>query len=149
VAATALATGFGSGYSPVAPGTAGSMVGLLTFWPLHWLPGAWQLAATSALLVAGVLASSRVSLRVGAHDPRVVVVDEILGMWVTLLFIPFTPAAALLGLLAFRVLDVVKPYPARQLEALPRGLGIMADDLMAGVYANLLLRIALRVLPPE
>jgi phosphatidylglycerophosphatase A len=68
-------------------------------------------------------------------------------MWVSLLFLPFTPAAAVLGFLLFRLLDVRKPYPARQLEALPGGLGIMADDLMAGIYANLCLRVIALVVP--
>ena len=65
-------------------------------------------------------------------------------MWTTLLWVPFTPVTAALGFLAFRVMDVVKPYPARQLEALPGGWGIMADDVMAGVYANLLLQVLVR-----
>jgi len=76
-----------------------------------------------------------------------VVVDEVAGMWTTLLWVPFTPVWAALAFVAFRVMDVLKPYPARQLEALRGGWGIMADDLMAAVYANLLVRIALMVLP--
>jgi phosphatidylglycerophosphatase A len=72
-----------------------------------------------------------------------VVWDEVVGMWATLALLPLTPVTAVAGFLLFRVMDIVKPYPARDLEKLPDGWGIMADDLMAGVYANLLLRIGL------
>jgi phosphatidylglycerophosphatase A len=147
-AAQVLATGFGSGYSPVAPGTAGSVVGLLLFW---WPLGGWALwaqgGAALAVFAAGVAASSHVARRAGIEDPGIVVVDEIVGMWVTLLALPFTPATAAAGFFLFRVMDVVKPWPARSFERFPGGLGIMADDLMAGVYANLVLRAALWLWP--
>jgi len=145
--ATAIATGLGSGYSPVAPGTAGTAVGLLLWWPLHGLPAPAQAAAVVALFLAGVAAATSVERRTGRHDPGIVVVDEVVGMWASLLFLPFTVATALAGFVLFRALDVLKPYPARQLESLPQGWGIMADDLMAGVYANLLLRVGLIVWP--
>jgi phosphatidylglycerophosphatase A len=144
--AALVATGLGAGYSPVAPGTAGSLVGLALFWPLHHLAVGLQLAALVLLFAAGVASSSRLARSVGRKDPGLVVVDEIAGMWTTLLFLPFTPLAALLGFLAFRAMDVAKPWPARQLEALPGGWGIMCDDMMAGVYANLLVHLALRAL---
>jgi phosphatidylglycerophosphatase A len=137
---TAIATGLGSGYSPIAPGTAGSAVGLLLFWPLHQLPAAAQVAAVVILFFVGVAASARVARGVGIEDPGIVVVDEVLGMWISLLFLPLTPATAIAGFLLFRILDVFKPWPARQFESLPGGWGIMSDDLMAGIYANLLLR---------
>jgi phosphatidylglycerophosphatase A len=100
-----------------------------------------------ALVLAGVAAASHVARRLGLEDPGVVVVDEVAGMWVTLLFLPLTPFTAAAGFVAFRVMDVFKPYPARQLEHLHGGWGIMADDLMAAVYANLLVRIVLMVFP--
>jgi phosphatidylglycerophosphatase A len=137
---TVIATGFGSGYSPFAPGTAGSAVGLLLFWPLHQLPVTAQVAAVVVLFFVGVAASTRVARGVGIEDPGIVVVDEVVGMWTSLLFLPLTPVTALAGFLLFRVMDVFKPYPARQFESLPGGWGIMTDDLMAGIYANLLLR---------
>jgi phosphatidylglycerophosphatase A len=145
-AATVVATAFGAGFSPIAPGTAGSLVGLALFWPLQWA-GVWvQLAATAVLYFAGVAASARLARRLGRKDPGAAVVDEVVGMWVSLLFLPFTPATAAAGFVLFRVLDVFKPYPARQFEALPGGWGIMTDDVMAGIYANLLLRAFLRAL---
>jgi phosphatidylglycerophosphatase A len=135
-----IATGLGSGYSPLAPGTAGSAVGLLLFWPLHARPAALQVAAVVVLFAVGVIASTRVARGVGIEDPGIVVVDEVVGMWTSLLFLPFTPATVIAGFLLFRIMDVFKPYPARQFESLPGGWGIMTDDLMAGIYANLLLR---------
>ena len=147
VIARAIATGLGSGYSPIAPGTAGSAVGLLLFWPLARLHAFAQVAITLALVMAGIAAASHVARRLGIEDPGVVVVDEVAGMWVTLLFLPVTPFTAAVGFVAFRAMDVFKPYPARQLEHLHGGWGIMADDLMAAVYANLLVRIALMVFP--
>lgn len=145
--ATLLATGFGSGYSPIAPGTAGSLVGLILFWPLARLSGGLLLASIVGVFLVGTWSADHVARRSGRKDPGLVVIDEIVGIWVSLLFLPLTTTTAVLGFLAFRVMDIVKPYPARQLEGLPGGLGIMADDVMAGVYANLLLRVAALVLP--
>jgi phosphatidylglycerophosphatase A len=144
--ATVIATGFGAGFSPIAPGTAGSLVGLALYWPLQMASPWVQAAVTAAAFLAGVAASSRLAQRLGRKDPGAAVVDEVVGMWVSLLFLPFTPATATLGFLLFRALDVFKPYPARQFEALPGGWGIMTDDVMAGIYANLLLRAGLRAL---
>lgn len=145
--ATALATGLGAGYSPVAPGTAGSVVGVLLFWPLASFPAGVQMAALMALFLGGVAASTDLSRRLSQKDPGVIVVDEMAGMWASLLFLPLSPAVAAAGFLIFRVMDVLKPYPARDLEELPRGWGIMADDLMAGAYANLTLRVLLLAWP--
>jgi phosphatidylglycerophosphatase A len=142
-----VATGFFSGYSPFAPGTAGSAVGLLLFIPLAWASWSVQIGICVLVFFVGVVAASRVARLVGLEDPGIVVVDEVLGMWLSILGLPFTPLVALLGFLLFRVLDVVKPYPASALEHLPRGWGIMADDVAAGLYANLLLRIFLLVWP--
>lgn len=144
---TAVATGLGSGYSPFAPGTAGSAVGVLLFWPLARAPWPVQVGALLALSLAGVAAASEVARRVGKKDPGLVTVDEVAGMWATLLFLPFTPATALVGFLLFRLMDIVKPWPARQLEALPGGWGIVADDLAAGLYAHLALRAVLVAVP--
>ena len=147
VLARLLATGFGSGHSPVAPGTAGSAVGLLLFWPLASLPVPWQIAACAVVFVVGAWASTHLAREVGRKDPGLAVVDEIVGMWVTLVGLPFGPTTALLGFVLFRVMDVVKPWPARDLERLPEGWGIMADDVAAGVYAHLALRVVLLVWP--
>jgi phosphatidylglycerophosphatase A len=145
--ARVVATAFGSGYSPFAPGTAGSAVGLLLFWPLASRPWPWQLAACAAVFLVGVAAAGRVARSLGVPDPGLVVVDEVAGQWLTLTALPFTPATALAGFVLFRVMDVVKPWPARDFERLHGGWGIMADDVMAGVYAHLALRALLLVWP--
>jgi phosphatidylglycerophosphatase A len=142
-----LATGIGSGHAPVAPGTAGSAVGLLMFWPLASLPLAAQLAACVAVFVLGALAATRVARGTGKKDPGLVVVDEVVGMWVTLVGLPFGVVTAAAGFVLFRIMDVAKPWPARDLERLPGGWGIMADDVAAGIYAHLLLRVVLLVWP--
>ncbi len=147
LAARFVATGAGSGYAPIAPGTAGSAVGLLLFWPLSWLPLGGQIGVAAALFALGTLAASQVAAEVGLKDPGIVVVDEVVGMWISLLFLPLTPLIAALGFLLFRLLDVLKPWPARDFERLPGGWGIMLDDVMAGLYANLLLRVGLLVWP--
>ena len=147
VLALVVATGLGSGYAPLAPGTAGSLVGLLLFWPLAGLHGAVQVGLVAAAFLLGVPAAAVTARRTGRKDPGIVVVDEIVGMWISLLFLPLTPATVLAAFVLFRVMDVWKPYPARQLERLPGGWGIMADDVMAGLYANLLLRVGLQVWP--
>jgi len=145
--ARVVATAFGSGYSPFAPGTAGSAVGLLLFWPMAAWPWPWQAAAAAALFLVGSLAAGRVARHVGLKDPGIVVVDEVVGQWVTLAALPFTPVTAGLGFLLFRAMDIVKPWPARDLERVPGGWGIMADDVAAGVYAHLALRVFLLVWP--
>jgi len=139
--ATVVATGLGSGFSPVVPGTAGSAVGLLLFLPLPG--GAAVFLAIGALFFVGGIAAGRVAERSGRKDPGIVVVDEILGMWTALALLPPTLLASGLAFALFRAMDVWKPYPARDLERLPSGWGIMADDLVAGFYASLLTRIAL------
>jgi phosphatidylglycerophosphatase A len=142
-----LATGFGAGHSPVAPGTAGSLVGLILFWPLQLLPLWVQLVISLALFALGVRVATALAARVGRKDPGLVVVDEILGQWVSLLALPLVPWTAAAGFVLFRVMDVLKPWPARDLERLPKGLGIMADDVAAGIYANLVLRLLLLLWP--
>ena len=143
--AVALATVCGIGYAPGAPGTFGSAAGLL-IWFL--LPAS---AAVHGAVIAGVLVVGSWSAQVAEHhfqvtDPGPVVIDEVMGMLVTLFLIPVGWGGALAGFLLFRLMDVVKPYPANRLERLPGGLGVMADDLMAAVYANLALRALLAVL---
>jgi phosphatidylglycerophosphatase A len=146
-AARLLATALGAGYSPVVPGTPGSQGGVVTNRALSFLPPLVQVAATLALFGIGIAASSRTAEMVGHKDPGIVVVDEVVGQWATFLFLPFGPWTAGLGFVLFRIMDVFKPWPARDLESLKGGLGIMADDLMAGVYANLSLRVILLVVP--
>ncbi len=141
--AAAVATGFGAGYAPFAPGSLGSLPGLLLAWGLFRGGGAWAVVAGLVVVTAaGAWAADRFAAARGERDPQVVVVDEIAGQMTALLFLVPTPGSLLAAFVAFRALDVLKPFPARRLEALAGGSGIMADDLAAGVYANLLLQAA-------
>jgi len=143
--ALAVATVAGVGYAPVAPGTFGSAAGLL----LWFIPTIWpvQLAVIVALFVAGAWAGTAVEAYFHTTDPGPVVVDEVLGMLVTLFLVPVSWKGAILGFLLFRLFDIVKPFPARRLEQLHGGLGVMADDAAAAVYANLALRACLWLVP--
>ena len=145
--AVVVATGLGAGYSPIAPGTAGSAVGVILFWLASAWPLAAQVAGTVALFFGGVAASGRLAELLGKKDPGRAVIDEVAGMWVSLLMLPFGWRTALLAFVCFRVTDTLKPWPARQMEGFRGGWGIMADDMMAGVYANLLVRVVLLVWP--
>jgi len=142
-AANALATGFGAGYSPIAPGTAGTLVGLALFWPVSGLGAVAQLAVLAVMFAASVASADSTARRTGLKDPSIVVIDEVIGIWVSLAWLPWSPAVVVAAFLIFRVLDVVKPPPARGFEALPGGWGIVLDDVMAGIYTNLLVRAGL------
>ena len=142
--ALALATAFGAGYAPAAPGTFGSAVGLLLWWLLPTSP-AVQTAAIVVVFFAGSWSGSMAERHFGKSDPSQVVIDEVLGQLITMLLNPVGWIGALLGFGLFRLMDIIKPYPANRLEALHGGVGIMADDAMAGVYANVALRLLLIV----
>jgi phosphatidylglycerophosphatase A len=140
--ALALATALGAGYAPFAPGTFGSAVGLV----LWWLLPASTIAQFLGIVVVFALGSwsgSVAERHFKTTDPGQVVLDEVLGMLVTLFMNPVGWTGAIVAFLLFRAADIVKPYPANKLEALHGGFGIMADDAMAGVYANLALRAVL------
>ena len=141
----AIATVFGIGYAPVAPGTFGSAAGLLIWWLLPASIGI-QAAAIVAIFVAGSWGGNVAERHFGRADPGQVVIDEVMGMLITLFANPVGWAGAFAGFLLFRIFDVIKPYPANRLEQLHGGIGIMADDGMAAIYANLVLRAALYIL---
>jgi phosphatidylglycerophosphatase A len=138
--ALALATAAGVGYIPFAPGTFGSLAGLLLWW---LVPGtvSVQLALIAAIFIVGSWSASVAERHFASTDPGPVVIDEVLGMLVTLFLNPVGWVGAFLGFLLFRLSDIVKPFPANRLEQLHGGIGVMADDLMAAIYANLALRI--------
>jgi len=129
------------GFFPIAPGTIGSAAGIAVYLAAgHIAVPHLQLMIIVALAVAGVALTRPCEEDLRCVDPGPIVIDEVMGMLVTLFMIPVGWAGILLGFLLFRALDVVKPFPARQLERLHGGLGVMADDAMAAIYANLLLR---------
>lgn len=143
-----IATFAYSGYFPVAPGTVGSAAGLLVYLLVWWSgSGIVEVALIGALFGLGVWAGTAAERYFGGIDPGPIVIDEVVGMLITLAFIPVGLSGAVAGFILFRVFDVIKPYPAGRLERLHGGLGVMADDAMAAVYANLTLRAAMSIAP--
>ncbi len=135
-----FASGLFSGYSPVASGTVGSAVALA----VYFLPGFEQpmviLPVGFLTFLAGVNASHRMEQRYG-HDPTEVTIDEVVGMWVSLLLLPKSIVIAVCAFVLFRVFDIIKPFPARKFDNVLGGLGIMMDDVVAGLYTNLAMHL--------
>jgi phosphatidylglycerophosphatase A len=135
-----IATWFGCGYAPKAPGTAGSLAGLVIAIACGYAGygrGA-LLVLTAVLLAPGIWSASVVAKETNTTDPQIVVVDEVIGQWVTLAGAStFNWKTYMAAFALFRLLDMWKPAPARQLESLPGGWGIVADDVMAGLYGAL------------
>lgn len=132
-----IAFGFGSGLSPVAPGTCGTLVAIPCYLLLALLPWPAYAAAVAALFGLGVWASERMVRALGRQDPQAIVVDEMVGYWITMM-----PVLAghwlwlLLGFILFRLFDILKPWPIRGLDReVGGGLGAMIDDALAGIYA--------------
>ncbi len=141
-----LLSGFGTGWLPLAPGTWGAALATLLLFPLAMLPSATMatLILTVAIVVftwLGVIGSDIVADEWG-DDPRQTVIDEMVGVWIALLGLPLTWPWLLAGFVLFRFFDIAKPLGIRRLERLHGGWGIMLDDVLAGVYANLALQIA-------
>ena len=145
--ALVIATAGGAGLAPIAPGTFGSAVGVI----VYWLTRSWsvptQLTIAAVITVVGIWASSEAAKHYNREDPGQVVVDEVAGQLVTMFFTGAGWWATVVGFFLFRVFDIIKPYPANRLERLHGGLGIMADDLMAGVYACITLHLIMRFVP--
>jgi phosphatidylglycerophosphatase A len=136
------------GYVPIAPGTLGSAVGLVVFAAVRWSGSAGlELAVIAFLLAIGVWSGNVAEKHFGGVDPAPVILDEVAGMLITLAFIPVTLPGVIVGFLLFRLLDVIKPWPANRLEALHGGLGVMADDAMAAVYGNVVMRLLVAAMP--
>jgi phosphatidylglycerophosphatase A len=139
----------GVGYSPVAPGTAGSAAGLVVYAALRLARASplVEAAIIAIIIVAGIWSGTMAERHFGTTDPGPGVIDEVAGMLVTLYALPASWVMAIGAFFLFRVLDVFKPFPAQRLEQLHGGLGMMADDLMVAIYGNLLLRVAVAVFP--
>jgi phosphatidylglycerophosphatase A len=139
-----LATGCKSGYSPVIPGTAGSLAALLPCWVLSLLPLHVTVVFLIAFIVLAVWAAEISESMLGQKDPGCIVIDEFAGMMITLIGVRFTWQSALAGFLIFRVMDILKPFPIRYLErTIPGGAGVVMDDVAAGIAAHLCLRLFL------
>lgn len=130
------------GYFPIAPGTAGSLAAIVLYAIVRWAgsPIA-ELTMIVFVLAAGVWASTRSERLLGGKDPGPIVIDEVLGMLITLAFLPLSGLGILAGFLLFRIFDVVKPWPAGGMERLQGGWGVMLDDAVAGLYAQAAMRL--------
>jgi phosphatidylglycerophosphatase A len=136
------------GYFPIAPGTVGSAAGLIVYLLVWWAQSpVVEVGLIVALFAAGVWAGTTAERYFGGIDPGPIVIDEVVGMLMTLAFIPVGWSGAIAGFVLFRIYDVLKPYPAGRFERLHGGLGVMADDAMAAVYANISLRIVMWLVP--
>lgn len=141
-----VATGFFSGYSPFVPGTCGSIVGIL----IYAIPGFETpliiISISILCFIIGAYVSSVMENKLG-DDPSVVVIDEIVGMWISLILLPKTFLVILITFFFFRAYDIFKPQPARYAEKYKNGWGIMLDDVVAGIYANISVRILILIFP--
>lgn len=143
-----IATWFGSGLLPTAPGTWGSLAALPFAWALIQFGGmAAIVTATIAATIVGIWAGGAYADAIGRHDPASVVIDEVAGQWLATIPIAVLAPSGwlpwLIAFAAFRLFDITKPWPARRVERWPGGVGIMADDIVAGVYAAVVVALAL------
>ncbi|MDA0194390.1 MAG: phosphatidylglycerophosphatase A [Bacteroidetes bacterium] len=148
-----IAAGFGAGYSPFAPGTAGAVMGLalLAVWqhfvPANYFPDHYFIPLVVVTLIfnfVGVYVTDKVEPAWGS-DPSRVVIDEIVGMWIAILWIPPNWTNWLIAFALFRFFDIAKPLGIRKLEEIKGGWGVMLDDVLAGIYANLVLQVIIRL----
>lgn len=153
---TLLASGFGVGLSSVAPGTVGSLLGIVCFYPLLGVSSAIQWSAFFVACGVAILSAERAGKAWGVMDHPAIVIDEVVGVWLAVL-IPLSlltfkvslPLLAVGAFLAFRLYDIVKPWPVNVLERrLPGGWGVVMDDLAAGAMAGIILTLALLVIGP-
>jgi len=140
-----IATLFFTGYAPLAPATVGSaLVAVIYFFFFSSLEVVEWLIVLTTVFFVGVYTAHGMEREWG-KDPGRVVIDEAVGYLVTVAFLPHSLGLAIAGFFVFRILDIAKPLPARQLESLPGGWGIVVDDVVAGIYGNLLLRIGVEL----
>jgi phosphatidylglycerophosphatase A len=137
-----IAQGAYAGKSPVAPGTAGTVVGVFLYLAMKGLTPGKYLAVSVLVILAGMCAAGHAETLLGRRDSPSIVIDEIAGFLATMFLVPFTWGFVVAGFLLFRAFDIMKPWPLRRLEALHGGPGVMLDDVGAGIYANVLLQFA-------
>ena len=143
-----LATGFGVGYSPIAPGTLGTLIAIPVYYFLSEIPSPLYEITLIGFFFLSVWISENAETFFGRKDDPRIVIDEMIGFLITMLWIPKTTRFIIIGFFLFRFFDILKPYPIRHLERrLKRGWGVVLDDVMAGVYANILLHLIGRIYP--
>jgi phosphatidylglycerophosphatase A len=139
-----LSTFFYIGYLPVIPGTFGSMAGVLLFYLIKdSLPG--YVLFTLLLLILGFLVAGEAERILNKKDSRCIVIDEVCGMLLSLIFLPYDIKLVIIAFILFRILDSLKPYPAAKFQNLRGSPGVMLDDIIAGVYTNIILQVVLRL----
>jgi phosphatidylglycerophosphatase A len=140
-----IASIFYIGCIPGAPGTYGAIATAIVYWALtrqsHHFSPELHISALCLISIIGVLTAAELARATKVEDPSYVIIDEVAGQLTAYLFLPPSILTIIVGLVAFRVFDIWKPFPIRKLEALENGVGVMADDLLAGVYANIVLQI--------
>jgi phosphatidylglycerophosphatase A len=138
-----------AGLFPFAPGSVGSLAGLLLYAAIVRSGGgaAAELLTIAVLFAGGVWAGTIAEHHFGGDDPGPVIIDEVVGMLITLVLVPVSVTGAIAGFVVFRVFDIFKPFPASRLERLYGGWGVMSDDAMAGIYGNLTLRLLWWMIP--
>lgn len=137
-----IAQGAYSGRSPLAPGTAGTVVGVLLFLALRNAAPAWYVLATVAVIAIGTWAAGEADRILGSKDDGSIVIDEIAGFLIAMFLVPVTWWSVVAVFVLFRFFDILKPWPADRLQSVPGGPGVMLDDIAAAIYANLLFRLA-------
>ncbi len=144
-------TGMYSGYFPVAPGTAGSLVAMGIYIIEYYLFGKASWIANLAVVLVMIYPSIKISGEgerfFGKKDPQEVVLDEMLGYWIAVLFYPFNWKIAVTAFFVFRFFDIIKPFPVNRIQKMQGGMGIVMDDIIAGVYANLVMLVLTVILP--
>ncbi|MBM4340845.1 MAG: phosphatidylglycerophosphatase A [Deltaproteobacteria bacterium] len=139
---TILATGLGVGYSPVAPGTLGTLVAIPIYYFLSEIPFPLYEITLAGFFFLAVWISEKAETVFGKKDDQKIVIDEMMGLFITMLWIPKTPLFIMAGFILFRIFDIVKPFPIRQLEKrFKGGFGVVLDDVGAGIYSNIILQI--------
>jgi len=138
-----LATFFYIGYIPCAPGTVASAVGVLLYIVIE-SPFILYISAFLIITVLGFIVSGSVEKMLGMKDPACIVIDEVAGILLALFLLPLKWPVLIAAFILFRVFDIFKPYPVNKFENFKGGTGIMLDDLMAGLYTNLIMQVALR-----
>jgi phosphatidylglycerophosphatase A len=140
-----LFTGFYSGYSPVAPGTMGTLVAMALYFVEYLIFGEYSWLANLCVVVVLLYPSVKLGDAgerfFNTKDPSPVVLDEFMGYWISLLFYPFSVKIAIIAFIVFRVMDIIKPFPAGRLQQLRGGMGIMVDDWIAGLYTNIVILV--------
>lgn len=142
-----FATGFLTGYFPFASGTVGSFLAILIYLLIPGFEEPYILIFVILLFSVVGIFTSEFAEKIYGFDPPEVVIDEIVGMWITLLFVPKTFVITAIGFVLFRIFDIIKPFPAKQSQELKGGIGIMLDDIIAGFYSLILLHLIIIIFP--